>query len=54
MQVYSNALNARYGAATDLNDFERKSQLMAYEGIRAMFEAYSRDKYTPQASSSGC
>jgi len=45
VQVYSNALNARYGAATDLNDFERKSQLMAYEGIRAMFEAYSRDKY---------
>jgi exo-1,4-beta-D-glucosaminidase len=45
VQVYGNALNARYGEATDLNDFERKSQLMAYEGIRAMFEAYSRDKY---------
>src|SRR6185312_6433247 len=27
-------------------DFTSKSQLQSYEGIRAMFEAYSRNKYT--------
>ena len=45
VKVFSDALNARYGVAADLNDYEMKSQLMAYEGIRAMFEAYGRDKY---------
>ena len=45
VKVYSDALNARYGTATDLQDYDRKAQLMNYEGIRAMFEAYSRDKY---------
>ena len=45
VKVFSDALNARYGVAADLNDYEKKSQLMAYEGIRAMFEAYGRDKY---------
>jgi exo-1,4-beta-D-glucosaminidase len=45
VKVYSDALNARYGTATDLQDYEKKAQLMNYEGIRAMFEAYSRDKY---------
>jgi len=45
VKVYSDALSARYGAVTDLQDYEKKAQLMNYEGIRAMFEAYSRDKY---------
>ena len=45
VHVYTQALEARYGPATSLEDYDRKSQLMAYEGIRAMFEAYSRDKY---------
>ncbi len=35
-----------YGAPTNLDDYELKSQAMAYEGERAMFEAYSRNKYT--------
>jgi exo-1,4-beta-D-glucosaminidase len=39
-------LNARYGNATGVEDYTFKSQLMGYEGIRAMFEAYSRNKYT--------
>jgi len=43
--VFTEALNSRYGTATDLQDYDRKAQLMGYEGIRAMFEAYSRDKY---------
>ncbi len=43
--VYSDALNRRYGTATSMEDFARKAQLMNYEGSRAMFEAYSRNKY---------
>jgi len=45
LRVFSNALNARYGKAASAEDFTYKSQLMAYEGVRAMFEAYSRNKY---------
>jgi len=46
MQVFTNALNARYGKAGSAEDFTYKSQLMTYEGVRAMYEAYSRNKYT--------
>ena len=46
MQVFTDALNARYGKADSAEDFTCKSQLMTYEGVRAMFEAYSRNKYT--------
>jgi exo-1,4-beta-D-glucosaminidase len=46
IHVFTEALSARYGAATSLEDYTFKSQLQAYEGIRAMFEAYSRNKYT--------
>ena len=45
VQVFSDALNARYGKATSAADFTGKSQLMTYEGVRAMYEAYSRNKY---------
>ena len=38
-------LNNRYGQAGSLDDFLLKAQLSAYEGVRAMFEAYSRNKY---------
>ena len=46
LHVFTDALNARYGQAKDVQDYALKSQLMAYEGIRAMYEAYSRNKYT--------
>ena len=46
MQVFTDALNARYGKASSAEDFTYKSQLMTYEGVRAMYEAYSRNKYT--------
>ena len=46
LRVFTEALNARYGQAKDVQDYAFKSQMMAYEGIRAMFEAYSRNKYT--------
>ena len=46
LHVYTEALTARYGKADTLEDYALKAQLMNYEGIRAMFEAYSRNKYT--------
>jgi len=46
VHVFTEALNARYGAATSVEDYAFKSQLQGYEGIRAMYEAYSRNKYT--------
>jgi exo-1,4-beta-D-glucosaminidase len=42
---YTNALEQRYGKARDASDFAWKSQAMAYEGQRAMFEAFARNKY---------
>ena len=45
LHVYTEALNARYGKADTVEDYAAKAQLMNYEGIRAMFEAYSRNKY---------
>jgi exo-1,4-beta-D-glucosaminidase len=46
LKVYTEALEHRYGKARSLEDYAGKSQLVAYEGIRAMFEAFSRNKYT--------
>ena len=46
LKIYNAALNGEYGDPTDLEDYNRKSQAMAYDGERAMFEAYSRNKYT--------
>jgi exo-1,4-beta-D-glucosaminidase len=46
IHIFADALNARYGAANDVQDFAFKSQLMSYEGTRAMYEAFSRNKYT--------
>jgi exo-1,4-beta-D-glucosaminidase len=45
LHTFADALNARYGKAGSAEDFTNKSQLMTYEGVRAMFEAYSRNKY---------
>ncbi len=38
-------MKGRYGAATNIDDYVRKGQLIAYDGERAMFEAYGRNKY---------
>lgn len=46
LNVYDTALDHRYGKAKTLEDYVRKAQLMDYEGERAMFEAYGRNKYT--------
>jgi exo-1,4-beta-D-glucosaminidase len=44
--MFTEALNSRYGPAKSLDDFIMKAQVMAYEGERAMYEAYGRNKYT--------
>jgi exo-1,4-beta-D-glucosaminidase len=45
IHIFTNALEARYGKAKDASDFAWKSQATTYEGERAMFEAYGRNKY---------
>jgi exo-1,4-beta-D-glucosaminidase len=45
VNVFTDALNKRYGTATSLEDYERKAQAVAYDGERAMFESYGRNKY---------
>jgi exo-1,4-beta-D-glucosaminidase len=45
IKVFSEALANRYGKSSDAEDFAEKSQLQTYEGVRAMYEAYSRNKY---------
>ncbi len=42
---FDTAMVARYGAPADVEAYTAKSQLMTYEGERAMFEAYRRNKY---------
>jgi exo-1,4-beta-D-glucosaminidase len=46
LNVFIDAQDNRYGKSTSAEEFTYKSQLMTYEGVRAMFEAYSRNKYT--------
>jgi exo-1,4-beta-D-glucosaminidase len=46
LKLFTEALEARYGTADGALDYARKAQALAYEGQRAMFEAYGRNKYT--------
>ncbi len=46
LDIFTEALTARYGTPTDAPDYAFKAQLLAYDGLRAMFEAYARNKYT--------
>ena len=45
IHVFSDALANRYGKSDNVDDFSIKSQMQTYEGVRAMYEAYSRNKY---------
>jgi exo-1,4-beta-D-glucosaminidase len=45
LDVYTRALSSRYGRPANLEDFVGKSEVSAYEGERAMFEAYAANKY---------
>jgi exo-1,4-beta-D-glucosaminidase len=46
LKRYTEALNQRYGPSASMEEYSLKSQAAAYEGERAMFEAYVRNKYT--------
>jgi exo-1,4-beta-D-glucosaminidase len=45
LNVYTNALDSRYGTATGVEDYCVKAQLMNYESMRAELEAWGRNKY---------
>src|SRR5258706_1324113 len=45
VNIFTDGLNRRYGQTSSLDDYERKAQAMTYDGQRAMFEAYARNKY---------
>jgi exo-1,4-beta-D-glucosaminidase len=42
---FDGAMDAIYGAPSNFADYELKAQALAYDSERAMFEAYSRNKY---------
>jgi exo-1,4-beta-D-glucosaminidase len=46
LNVFTDALDNRYGKAKSVDEFAMKSQVQAYEAHRAMMEAYGRNKYT--------
>ncbi len=45
LNSYNTALSTRYGSPTSVENYTETSQLMTYEGERAMFEAYRRNEY---------
>jgi exo-1,4-beta-D-glucosaminidase len=44
--IFDTAMEQSYGKPQSLAEYERSAQAMAYDGERAMFEAYGRNKYT--------
>jgi exo-1,4-beta-D-glucosaminidase len=46
LTVFDDAMKATYAAPGNLSEYVRIAQAMTYNGERAMFEAYSRNKYT--------
>src|SRR5215469_3564420 len=46
LNVFTEALDQRYGPSNSVEEFALKSQVQAYEAHRAMMEAYGRNKYT--------
>jgi exo-1,4-beta-D-glucosaminidase len=45
LKEFSHVLAMRYGPSSTLKDFVLKAQVSSYEGERAMFEAFGRNKY---------
>jgi exo-1,4-beta-D-glucosaminidase len=45
IDLYTKALNGRYGATTDVNAYSKKSELQNYENTRAFFEAWNSHEY---------
>jgi exo-1,4-beta-D-glucosaminidase len=46
LSVFDSAMEASYAKPSSAADFERIAQTMEYDSERAMFESYSRNKYT--------
>lgn len=46
LDTFNRALREIYGEPTGLDDYLHKAQAMAYDGERAMFEGYGRNKFT--------
>jgi exo-1,4-beta-D-glucosaminidase len=46
LNVFTEALNQRYGVSNSVDEFAFKAQVQAYEAHRAMMESYGRNKYT--------
>lgn len=46
LKIYTAAMKQRYGPSSSMEDFAMISQAASYEGERAMFEAFRRNKYT--------
>lgn len=46
LKVLDSAMDAVYAKPNSAAEYERMAQTMAYDSERAMFEAYSRNKYT--------
>jgi exo-1,4-beta-D-glucosaminidase len=46
LNVFTEALNKRYGPSDSAEQYSMKAQVQAYEAHRAMMEAYGRNKYT--------
>jgi exo-1,4-beta-D-glucosaminidase len=45
LKHFNKSMDAMYGPPAGLDDYTAKAQAMAYDGERAMFEAYGRNKY---------
>jgi len=45
LRFFTPPLEARYGAVTSVSDYLLKAQAMAFEGTRAMYESYTRNKH---------
>jgi exo-1,4-beta-D-glucosaminidase len=43
--LFDGAMKQSYGQPSSLTEYEQAAQAMAYDGERAMFEAYGRNKY---------
>jgi exo-1,4-beta-D-glucosaminidase len=45
LKIFTEALEKRYGPSHSVEEYSQKAQMQAYEGHRAMMEAYGRNKY---------
>ncbi len=45
LERFNTAMREIYGEPTTLEEYEHRAQAMAYDGQRAMFEAYGRNKF---------